>query len=346
MSSCDLVVLGDGVAGHAAAITAAKLGLETYLVALPGPEERAIPETLAPVAVPILADLGIGAEMLNASFPRIRLRMSRWGIGPARETAMTVGSSFLLGKRRLRQLLQAAAHQVGVQFMQARSLHAARDVGARMELLLRSGANGLVVQLVPRFAIDATGRASFLAHACGVRRRVLDTLVSFWAEGPRARDGPPTVSVVTVSDGWLFCAPGETGRTMVGYFTVGSHLGRKPTVDGIRQRLATAPELGETSDSSVTWGRAAVLTRNSASTILSAPGGMRWLACGDALQTIDPIASSGLYMALQQGTAAAHAAEATLCGERDARNRYGRAALAEFEVILERRREYYGQSMR
>jgi 2-polyprenyl-6-methoxyphenol hydroxylase-like FAD-dependent oxidoreductase len=108
MIAADLVVVGDGVAGCAAAISASRLGLATVVVrSATTPRAVDLPETLTPSAVPLLRKLGIGAETIQDAFPAITTRISRWGTGPVVDDAMLprANASLLLGKQRLRSLL-------------------------------------------------------------------------------------------------------------------------------------------------------------------------------------------------------------------------------------------------
>jgi flavin-dependent dehydrogenase len=82
--------------------------------------------------------------------------------------------------------------------------------------------------------------------------------------------------------------------------------------------------------------------RNAATTILEQPCGPGWIACGDALQTVDPLASNGNYIALKQGVLAAEAAKAAISGDEKLRRTYAIAAQTEFREIVRHRSGYYG----
>jgi hypothetical protein len=129
-------------------------------------------------------------------------------------------------------------------------------------------------------------------------------------------------------------------RAAVGYFTAGSHVGQKPTAASEQAR--SIAEIAEIFASCPDWANSSVTTRNTATTMLQRPCGPGWIACGDALQTVDPLASSGNFIALKQGMLAAEAAKAALSGDETLRRRYAMAAQREFRELLGCRSGYYG----
>ena len=339
----DLAVLGDGIAGLAAAITAARAGRDTILLSGNGRAPRDIPETLVPQALPLLGELGLDESLVETSFARVANRLSRWGLGPARHVpaiASVSGGALLLGKARLTELLRARAQTAGVRTIEAGRLLTVEQQLAGIELEVRN--SNTTEQIGARFAIDATGRAAALAQSLGVRRRTLDNLVSFWIEGPAADEGNRVIGTVTVRDGWLFFAGRPDGRAVLGFFTAGSAVRSKPTPADIVDRIAFAPELRPMLADLERWRASSVVSRNAATTVLGRAGGTHWLACGDALQTVDPIGSNGIHTALSQGMSAAIAADAALGGDRRPQRDYECVAADEFREFQTRRRAYYG----
>jgi flavin-dependent dehydrogenase len=145
-----------------------------------------------------------------------------------------------------------------------------------------------------------------------------------------------------VSDGWLFCAGSYEEQAAIGFFTAGSRLHDRPTAGTILARAAATPAIADLIGSPLCWKASSVVTRNAATTLLAASGGDNWIACGDALQTVDPIASSGTYLALKQAILAASIARETLAGDRLALRSYEISTRREFREILAERSAYYG----
>src|SRR5262249_9354627 len=75
---CEILVLGGGPAGSAAAITAAGLGLPVTLIERAGFPRHAPGESLHPGVGAILRQLGVEQEVLDAGFLRYSGHLVRW----------------------------------------------------------------------------------------------------------------------------------------------------------------------------------------------------------------------------------------------------------------------------
>ncbi|WP_375790689.1 NAD(P)/FAD-dependent oxidoreductase [Bradyrhizobium sp. vgs-9] len=342
MEPADVLVVGDGVAGCAAAIALGRLGLSTIVLRSQGSQaDSDLPETLAPGGSKLLDDLGLGCSLTAKNFPPITTKISRWGSGPVQVASMLPGASapLLLGKARLKSILLEVALGSGAAVVNAAHIHKVERQSNIWRANVHDGAEEQV--LFARFAVDASGRRAALAQRLGCRRRILDSLVSFWIVGPGEAWPSHAVATATVTDGWLFCAGSRSGNAAIGFFTAGSRCRAKPSADSILKRVESVPEMADLLRFAPDWKRSRVMARNAATTWLE-NGDSDWIACGDALQTIDPIASSGTYIALRQGIAAASVAEDILGGGLSALRTYQRASKAEFDNILAKRNLYYG----
>jgi flavin-dependent dehydrogenase len=245
----------------------------------------------------------------------------------------------LLGKVRLKSILREIALSSGAAVVNTTHI---RKVERERSIWRASvHVDGGELALLARFAVDASGRGAVLGQRLGCKRRIIDSLVSFWIVAPGAAWPSHAVATATVSDGWLFCAGSKSGNAAIGFFTVGSRCKAKPSADSILKRVETIPEMADLLHCVTDWRQSRVLTRNAATTWLENDD-CDWIACGDALQTIDPIASSGTYIALRQGIAAASVAKDTLGGGLSALRAYRGASKAQFNNILAKRNQYYG----
>ena len=281
------MVAGGGCAAFASAIILARAGLNVVVVA---PHDYRVgkvelPETLAPTAVKLLESLGVPLDELQLQLTPIAGRLSRWGQGAARfvpAMAELHGLGFLLGKQRLVRMLSLRAATAGA-FMIAGEIDAV--VAERQSIQLRiSEGSGHTRYIQAQFVIDATGRISKVARCLGVRRHVLNRLVSFWLVITE-RPCEPVIAVQTVTDGWLFLAPHLYGGMALGFFTEGSSVTGVPSPHAIAARLVKAPELASLAGDPEEWAAVSLaITRNAATTILDSACGERWIACGDALR--------------------------------------------------------------
>lgn len=344
MRCVDVVVVGDGIAGCAAAIALAQSGVSVGLVRQADSHGVDIPETLAPIAMPLLKQLGLDVELVDQTFPRIRSRLSRWGRGPMQRNDMLPrpAAALLLGKQKLHALLRCKLGQLDCEAFDVEQIAAVEQLDGGTALHLRMPNASREQEIAGRMVIDATGRAAAVAHRLGFRRRMYDSLVSFWIAGAAGDSLWQTTVTATVHDGWIFYVGTDTGQGALGFFTAGSHVGRKPTAASIVERVRGIAEIAEAITSCSDWAGSSVATRNAATTMLEQPCGPGWIACGDALQTIDPIASSGILTALKQGILAAEATRATLIGDATPLSAYVHAARREFREVMSYRKRYYG----
>ncbi|KWV59180.1 hypothetical protein AS026_29195 [Rhizobium altiplani] len=342
--NADVVVAGGGHAGCAAAITLSGSG-KTVVLLRRAFTDKGLPETLSPAAVPILVQLGLNREQIDCAFPRLNARLSQWGRGSFQSIDMLPNSHapLLLGKSELDAQLISAVRRSSCQIVEIERIEAAliSDDG----ILVRSRtANGAICLVRAQAAIEATGRSSSLARQFGVRRKIHDSLVSFWISGETWGALSHATLTATVGDGWIFFAPNDPGRGSIGYFTAGSRLRKKPSAASIAKRALSIPDLAACIEFKG-WCGSAVTTCNSTMSALNQPYGDGWIACGDALQTLDPLASSGNFLALRQGLDAANVLSSIDRHERmDRLRKYCGDAREDFETVLSRRSRFYGTS--
>ena len=74
--------------------------------------------------------------------------------------------------------------------------------------------------------------------------------------------------------------------------------------------------------------------------------GARWLAVGDAASCFDPLSAQGIYKALADGIAAAHAIAAALATGSDLDASYQHAVQSRFTEYLANRNYFYGLERR
>ncbi|RTL61657.1 MAG: hypothetical protein EKK41_26850, partial [Hyphomicrobiales bacterium] len=332
----------------AAAIGARQYGADAAVIGSAHAHSRSPEtlETLSPRALTVLQHIGIPASIIHAQFPPVTERISRWGLGAGRSrpsVGSLLGGGHVLGKKLLVELLRQRAQDMGVRFYVAGRKAAAAPVGPTWHIALRIDTTNRPMQLEARFAIDASGRGAHLARSLGVRKRILDDLVAFWIRGPISELGRCSTAAVTVADGWLFFVGGGDGLGAIGYFTSAGRLRGKPRPADILAKLAAAPEVAIRMRGQADWALSSVVAQTASTTVLASPSGSNWLACGDALQTLDPLTSSGMLLALTQGSEAGHAAAANL---RRMTGRtlteYQERAAAQFSHYLLLRAKFYG----
>lgn len=275
----DLLVLGAGPAGCAAAIQARRAGLGVVLL---DAAERPRPtpgETLHPGIESIFATLGVRDAVLANGFHRHRGVWIEWD-GSRRfeaygEDACGPWLGFQADRQELQGILFDRLIDLGV------TTH--RPVVPGSLIVEGSIVRGVVVngcELRARWTADATGRRAWLARKLGLAasRCSPPLRTQFGWRGHRGDDQP---CVKATRNGWRWEAPLGGGRAAWVDVTAGSR------------------EIASGAD--VSWR------------VHRASAGFGYFLLGDAAATLDPLSSHGVLRALMSGILCAHCVAANVC---------------------------------
>ena len=286
--SFDLVVVGGGPAGSAAAITAASAGLTVAVLDGAAADRTQPGETLHPGVSVVLRELGVDAD---PRWLRHRGHWVQWG-EPVRFDAFGSDAAgpwygCQAPRRELDDLLLSRAAAAGATVLRGCRASRPTTTGGRVVGVLT--ATGPVAA---RHVLDASGRAHWAARRLGLPvHRVSPRLIASWGHltgrWPERDDAPLLAADAT---GWTWAARvGEDTYAWVGLDVPGRNRLRIPV------HPAGLTVRGGPSGADVTWRRAAVV---------AAPG---LLVTGDAAGVLDPASGSGVLRALVTGTVAARA---------------------------------------
>jgi flavin-dependent dehydrogenase len=334
------LIVGAGVAAFAAALRCARQGLVVTVLVPARRQWPAFPETLSVSGLRTLLRLGLARSELARNFPEVREHRSRWGNTTLQVRPRVPGlpSPVILGKGALISMLRTAALECGAQILEIDRLVAARETDSGV--LVSFTRDGAMRAMACGYAIDASGRPALLARQMGSKRKTLDDLVAFVIHGAALPQFAACVAIISIADGWTFWTSDASGQAALSFFTAGRALAGR--MDPVRL-LARAPaEIESMMAHAATWATSAVASFNCSTSRLDRSGGVFWLACGDALQTFDPLASTGVATALQQADQAAQAIAAALMGERSLIASYGKDVQQSFGRYIAERNAYYG----
>jgi flavin-dependent dehydrogenase len=298
----------------------------------------------------ILARLGVWDRFRAAEHTPSNGILSAWGSSDLYDNDFifnAYGTGWHIDRTRFDAMLASAAEAAGAQIWR----------GVRIRAVLRRGRGWLILiddATVPREAeaqmlVDATGRAGWIAHSQGSRRRAYDHLIGLIGVLSLEASAPPTVPVLLLEaaeEGWWYSAPLPDRTLIVAYMTDADYL----TASGVRRTDFWKHKLNHTIHTvSRTRGfrlPAEVHVRSASSSRLEQIVGPGWVAVGDAASVYDPLSAAGIGKALHSGLHAASAIHAHLSGHHGGLDEYATSIGEQFEMYLKQRQYYYRKEAR
>jgi geranylgeranyl reductase family protein len=293
----DLVIVGAGPAGAAAALTARRVAPDARVAVVDRaafPRDKPCGDAVSPDAAAELAKLGV-SEVLDGCSPVNRLRLRAPSGVEVADAPPAVG--YVVPRLTFDARLAGAARASGVDWLHAtvRDIHHDRD-GVRITTSSQD--------LVARVVIGADGANSAVRRAVNatpIDGRHMGVAVRGYAPAPA---GPQELLLVwerghVLAYAWSFAI--DADRCNVGYGVFGTR--NPPRRDALTSRMvALLPHAADTDPGSIRGHR---LPLSNGGVGL---GAGRVLLTGDAASLINPITGEGIYYALLSGRLAASAA--------------------------------------
>ncbi|MFY0732254.1 NAD(P)/FAD-dependent oxidoreductase [Pseudomonas sp. NFX15] len=293
MSKHDVVIIGAGPAGSAAAILCAQQGLRVALLEQSTVCRERPGETLPPGIEPLLEQLGIADEVLQGNFIRHAGNWVQWGA--ARHFSAFGGEpgkpwrGFQIPRRILDNLLLKKTQALGVTVV--RPCRARKVIRKNTVVMGLETDNGV---FHCSHVIDASGASGWLARRLALPRAVFSPrLLAMYgyARGASAvcDDAP---GIIADQDGWCWIAKiGDDSYT----WTRLNFDSRQATIIRAPSLFEHLHHVGGVRGADVTWR---------ACQQCAGPG---YFIVGDAASVLDPGTSHGVLKAIMSGMMAAHA---------------------------------------
>lgn len=325
LTRTDVLVIGAGPAGVAAAL--AVRSRETSVVVTGRPARRPAGlshEVLPGGARPIIGALGVADADVYACTAPLRCFSSTWGTLNAQLATRTMehyGGWYVIDRTGFDRMLLRHALTTQVRYRPA----ALRRITATPGGYVVECDDGRAIAC--RFIIDATGRRCAVARRLGAHVRVAHRL---FAVASRVNDADrlfdaATAVIATAAHGWSFTLPVAENICLAQSFA---------SLRSVNRAVIAAIRLN--SD----------CVRAASTTVTDPLAGDRWLTVGDAAIALDPVASSGLAMALKSGIRGGLAAASALLGDNSAIAEFTEALHGYFTAFLAERQQLYAMERR
>ncbi len=320
---CDVLVVGGGPAGATAAALLAERGHRVILVEKDRHPRFHIGESLLPHNLPLLDKLGIRAAVEETSMPKYGIEFVSPFHGKkvtynfARALDKSLPYSFQVRRSTFDHILLKNAGAKGAEIIEdcrVTKIDFPENGHPRIE---GRDADGAARRWTAAFVVDASGRDTLLAAQFGFKERnPRNNSAAIFGHFTGARRLPGqaegNISVVWFDNGWFWFIPLSDGTTSIGAVCPPAFFKNRGTdlAGFFMNVIASCPEIASRLKDAQLVG-SVTATGNYSYDTKYASGG-KFILVGDACSFIDPVFSTGVYLAMSAAFRGADAVEACL----------------------------------
>lgn len=320
----DILVIGGGPAGSTAATLLAQKGWRVMVAEKERHPRFHIGESLLPMSMPIFERLGVAAAVKNigivkrgADFPAENHR----GYQVFRFSGMlrpVCDHAYQVRRDEFDQLL----------FEHSRSQGALAVDGCRIDAVRIEGANVIAqatfddnttATVRARYVIDASGRDTFLGSRLSLKQRhgkhqSAALFAHFHDVERRPGADVGNISIYRHAHGWVWVIPLRDGITSIGAVCNPEYLKQRKTdnAEFLLTTLRNIELLAKRMQNATIAGN--VHATGNYSYVCRRWCGPRWMMIGDACAFLDPVFSTGVFLAMHSAERASEIVDAILRG--------------------------------
>ena len=320
--TADVIVIGGGPGGSTAATLLAQRGRRVLLIEKDHHPRFHIGESLLPLNLPLFQQLGCSQAIANVGLVKRAMQfhsmehqvMQKFSFAEAWDG--TPPHAYHVRRSEFDHALLQHARASGVQVIEgcrAREFH----TGPERVVIRARCDDGRTLDLAGSYLVDASGRDTFLASRFGIKRRnQKHTSAALYGHFRGAKrntgDAEGNIEIFWFAHGWMWFIPLVDGTTSVGAVCWPYYLKTRNTdpSEFFLQTLQSCPPMWERVKDA-TLIEPATATGNY-SYQADRMAGERYVMVGDAFAFVDPVFSSGVYLAMNSALFAADVVDRAL----------------------------------
>jgi flavin-dependent dehydrogenase len=350
---CDVAVIGGGPAGSTAAILLARRGYKVIALEKAHHPRFHIGESLLPMNLPVFERLGVldKVRALGVFKPGADFEADNERGYNTYAFARAIGNSpphaYQVWRQDFDKMLYDHARDSGADAREGHEVLTVEQKNPRESLLEVKADDGRRYGIQARYVVDASGRDAYLSSKKRLRRKndqhqSAAIFAHFRGAETRPGEDAGNISIYRFDHGWMWMIPLPEGVMSIGAVCRPEYLKRRKgrTVEflletlhqsgGLKRRMERAELISEVR-----------ITGNYSydSTRMGGPG---WVLVGDAFAFLDPVFSSGVYLAMSGAEQAAAVVDESLRSpKRESRllrklEKRQRAGMARFSFFIYR----------
>ncbi|MES2313667.1 MAG: NAD(P)/FAD-dependent oxidoreductase [Pseudomonadota bacterium] len=321
---CDVVVIGGGPGGSTAAALLARHGYKVIALEKARHPRFHIGESLLPMNLPVFERLGVldkvralGVFKPGADFEADNERgYNTYAF--ARAIGQSPPHAYQVWRQDFDKMLYDHARDCGADAREGHEVVQVEQRGSRESWLDVKTDDGRSYCIQARYVVDASGRDAFLSAKRKLRRRndqhqSAAIFGHYRGAEPRAGEDAGNISIYRFEHGWMWMIPLPDGVMSVGAVCRPDYLKQRKgrTVEFLLDTLKLSPALWRRVEHAELIDNEVRVTGNYSYDSMQM-GGPGWVLVGDAFAFLDPVFSSGVYLAMSGAEQAAAVVDQSL----------------------------------
>ena len=321
---CEVLVMGGGPAGTTAAALLARQGRNVILLEKAHHPRFHIGESLLPMNLPLFERLGVlgKVQAMGVFKPGADFEADNDRGYNSFEFKRAIGNSpphaYQVWRQDFDKMLFDHARNEGANAREGHEVEAVEQVNPRLTHVRVRQDDGQTYRITTQYLVDATGRDTFLSSRKRLRRKNSEhqsAAIFGHFHGAELRPGEDAgnISIYRFDYGWIWMIPLPNGVMSVGAVCRPAYLKQRKgkTVDFLLETLRRSPGVAKRIANAELIGGEVRVTGNYSydSTQMGGPG---WVMIGDAFAFLDPVFSSGVYLAMSGAEQAAKVIDTAL----------------------------------